>query len=182
MQVKVNEFIAKRLKIQKRVFDTQMRNLRVVHIQEAQEYVKSKTEQISKHLTREHHKLIQRFQDFKQRTQSRLDEVDRLERVVYEISLKEALDNATKEGMYAMDETNPLRLYDCLIPEINAYRPLRLPISKPKAIANSEAKLKLEETKLKIVSSSLPRCFEDGDHVSHMSLSFKRVMVIHFKR
>jgi len=43
-----------------------------------------------------------------------------------EMSLQKAQEAPFKEAIYAIDQTNPLGLYDCLIPEIAAYRPLRL--------------------------------------------------------
>jgi len=65
-----------------------------------------------------------------------------------------SLENSSKEAMYALDATNPLSLYDCLIPELEAYRPLKLPQFnfKQMIISNNEAKLKLAETQLKLVS------------------------------
>ena len=49
-----------------------------------------------------------------------------MERALYELTLKEAIEEPTKEAMYAVDSTNPLQLYDCLVPEITAFRPLRI--------------------------------------------------------
>ena len=50
-----------------------------------------------------------------------------------------------KEAMYAMEEKNPLSLYNCLVPEIDAYRPLRPPLSKEVKEANLVAKYRLKE-------------------------------------
>ena len=75
-----------------------------------------------------------------------------LDRTLYEMTMKEAIEFQTKEAMYAMDSTNPLRLYDCLIPEITAYRPTRI-LYKEQEQNNYQAKLKLKETELAIVSS-----------------------------
>lgn len=50
-----------------------------------------------------------------------------------------ALESPTKEAMYALDATNPLSLFDCLIPEITAYRPLRLPLTEKQFRVNYEA-------------------------------------------
>ena len=47
--------------------------------------------------------------------------------------MKEVLESSSKEAMYAMDDTNPLRLFDCLIPEITAYRPMKIFTAKKKA-------------------------------------------------
>ena len=53
--------------------------------------------------------------------------------------------------MYAMDATNPLSLYDCLIPEITAYRPKKILTTQQEA-NNFEALLLLKEKELAIVS------------------------------
>ena len=52
---------------------------------EALEFVKSQTETLSKHLTKEHHKLIERFMAFKDRTDDRLKEVDKIEKNMQEM-------------------------------------------------------------------------------------------------
>ena len=62
------------------------------------------------------------------------------------------MEASTKEALYALDETNPLSLYDCLIPEITAYRPLRRPISDELTRTNFLARQKLKEAEYKIVS------------------------------
>ena len=45
---------------------------------------------------------------------------------IKELTMKEATEYSSKEAMYAMNNRNPLKLYDCLIPEITAYRPMRI--------------------------------------------------------
>lgn len=70
--------------------------------------------------------------------------------------MKEVLESSSKEAMYAMDDTNPLRLFDCLIPEITAYRPMKIFRAKKKA-DNFDALYKLKEKELAIVSA-LIRC------------------------
>ena len=40
------------------------------------------------------------------------------------MTMLQAIESSSKEAMYALDETNPLSLYDCLVPEITAFRPL----------------------------------------------------------
>ena len=46
-----------------------------------------------------------------------------------------------------MEESNPLSLYDCLVPEIDAYRPLRLPLNKECKEENFVAKYRYYELK-----------------------------------
>lgn len=119
---------------------------------------------LQKYLTREHHKLVQRFIDFKARTQAQINRLDSLERIVYEFEMKDAVEFTAKEAMYAMDSTNPLQLYDCLVPEITAYRPLRI-LTDDHRERNNLARLKLAETELKIVSR-LKHSIRDSIHLS----------------
>lgn len=153
LKTMINEHIRKKLKIQKRVFETQLKNVKTIAMQEALQFVKNQSEAIQKHLTREHHKLVNRFIEFKERTESRLAMVDGLEREILELTQLKAIESSVKEGIYALDEHNPLQLFDCLVPEMDAHRPLKLPISKEKQVRNNEALLKLKEIEDRMVSS-----------------------------
>ena len=46
LKVLINEHIVKRLKVQRRVFDTQLKNLRILAMQEAKDFIKSKSAEI----------------------------------------------------------------------------------------------------------------------------------------
>lgn len=50
------------------MFDTQLKNVRQVYLEEACNFVKSQTIVLQKYLTKEHHKLVERFIEFKLRT------------------------------------------------------------------------------------------------------------------
>ena len=63
------------------------------------------------------------------------------------LTKKESGEAPVKEAMFAMEESNALSLYDCLVPEIDAYRPLRLPLSKENKETNFVAKYRLYELK-----------------------------------
>lgn len=52
-----------------------------------------------------------------------------------------SIESATKEAYYAMEHKHSLDFYDCLVPEIEAYRPLRLPVTKQKRYDNNVARL-----------------------------------------
>ena len=123
-------------------------------MQEALDWVKKQSVSISKHLTSEHHKLIEKMLDFKERTQKKLDLLDLYQAQFDDFERRVALENSTKEAMYALDATNPLSLYDCLVPELEAFRPLKLPNFNFKKIVheNNQAKLKLVEQEVKLVS------------------------------
>ena len=53
-----------------------------------------------------------------------MDDADRFEKKYFDVQMLQAIESPAKEAMYALDETNPLSLYDCLVPEITAFRPL----------------------------------------------------------
>ena len=67
------------------------------------------------------------------------------------------MESSTKEAIYALDETTPLRLYNCLVPEITAFRLQKVQTDK-EAVVNYAAKLKLKELEFKIVSFAHSRC------------------------
>ena len=46
LKIQVSQFVTKRLRLQKKVHDTQLRNVKVVALGEAREYIKSQTSQI----------------------------------------------------------------------------------------------------------------------------------------
>ena len=55
--------------------------------------------------------------------------------------MKEAMESPTKEAIYALDRANPLKLFDCLVPEIEAYRQLGPAITDRNFRTNYEAML-----------------------------------------
>ena len=64
-----------------------------------------------------------------------------MEKSIVEMTQIAAIEAPTKEAIYALDDTSPLYLFDCLKPEIHAYRPLKLPLSNYKKRLNYEAML-----------------------------------------
>ena len=123
----LNDQIDIQTKIQKNAYDSSLKNVRFIVMEEALEWVKKQSVTISKHLTNEHHKLIEKMLDYKERTQKQLDLLDLYQAQFDSFERRMALENSSKEAMYALDATNPLSLYDCLVPELEAHRPLKLP-------------------------------------------------------
>ena len=64
----------------------------------------------------------------------------------------EACQSGAKEAMYALDVTNPLSFFDCLIPELEAYRPKRIDPDKTKMTFDYSQRLILAEKELYLVS------------------------------
>ena len=152
----MNEHMQKVLKNQRRVYENSLKNLQSMAIKEALDFIKYQSGSIQKHLTTEHHKLVEKFQAFKDRTDHRLKRAEIIEKLVSDLELRYSLESATKEAMYAMDATNPLRLFDCLIPELTAYRPLRLPLDESMYAQNYIAMQQVKETELKILNNREP--------------------------
>lgn len=72
----LNDQIDIQTKIQKNAYDSSLKNVRFIVMQEALDWVKKQSVSISKHLTNEHHKLIEKMLDYKERTQKKLDLLD----------------------------------------------------------------------------------------------------------
>lgn len=94
-------------------------------MQEALEFIKNQSKLISKYLTKEHHKLVHNFLEYKDWTSKRLDHIDEMEATYFDCINLQAMEMQTKEAMYSMDSDHNLRFYDCFIAELEAYRPLR---------------------------------------------------------
>ena len=84
--------------MQNRMHQTQLKNCKAIAIQEATEFIKSQSEAIQKLLTKEHHKLILRFIDFKARTKERCDKVEQLEATVFEMTMNATAESSIKEA------------------------------------------------------------------------------------
>ena len=69
---------------------------------------------------------MSRLIQFKERTFGKIARYEEMEQTIKDLTMKEATEYSSKEAMYAMNARNPLKLYDCLIPEITAYRPMRI--------------------------------------------------------
>ena len=127
--------------------------------EEARDFLRTKAKEIERHMTDEHYKLVQRLIDIKERTFSQIAKNEELEKTVKSLTMNMAIEQAQKEAIYAMDDTNPLRLYNCLIPEITAYRPMKILTDQQKA-NNFKALQKLKKTELAIVSALMQSvCF-----------------------
>ena len=95
---------------------------------DALNFVKEKSEALSKYLTQEHRKIIDNFTHIKESTREQLYRLNKLEAERVYDQVRYAVDSSAKEALYALDMDSPLQLYDCLIPELDAYRPQRLQI------------------------------------------------------
>ena len=111
---------------------------------------------ISKYLTKEHHKLIHNFLEYKDRTKARLDHIEEMEATYFDCINLQAMEMQTKEAMYSMDSDHNLRFYDCFLPELEAYRPFRfhpkIEVKREQKIQNYVAKLALVDKELELVS------------------------------
>lgn len=129
--------------------------MKTLAIQEAIDFVKTKSESLSKAFTQEFHHIITSFLEFKERFHDDMETLDHLNQSNLEMTMLNAIESSSKEAMYALDETNPLSFYNCLIPELAVYRPKRLQsFTKAKRTRNGEALLELAEKELLLVSAS----------------------------
>ena len=76
--------------------------------------------------------------------------------------MKEAIESSTKEAIFALDRQTPLKLFDCLVPEIEAFRQLGQPITEQKFRANYEAKLQYAKVKLELHVSREPKLTKEN--------------------
>ena len=77
-----------------------------------------------------------------------------------------AIEKPVEEAQYALDKKSALKLYDCLVPEIAAYRPLKLKdMSIDTRTVNYQAKLELAYLDKKSASWKLPLLVKENSHL-----------------
>ena len=91
--------------------------------QDSIQFIKDKSAALEKYLTLEHRKIIDNFKFIKEHTREAMQRLQYLEIERIEYQKRQAIEQGAKEGLYALDMYTPLRLYDCLLPELDAYRP-----------------------------------------------------------
>ena len=72
--------------------------------------------------TRNHHKVIRQFIEFKNRTLEDIKTKEEYAERVWQAESALALKNPIFDAEYALDENNPLSLYDCYLPQLEDWR------------------------------------------------------------
>ena len=117
-------------------------------------------------LSKEHKKLVERFQDYKKRTQGKVDLLEEMREKTKEFTIQQAIEAPVKEALYALDSKNPLSRFQQIVPELDAHRGLKLPIKPDLREANNLAKLELENKKYKEAVSEAERLREENQELS----------------
>ena len=103
-----------------------MKNLKPIYLQEAVDFVKSRSEEIVKLLTRTHHIMIKNFLDFKTRSEKMQYERDILLENWRTTEAALCMKSPVCEVEFAHDDRTALSLYDCLVPKLREQRRLNL--------------------------------------------------------
>jgi len=104
---------------------------------EALLFVRENGEIISKTITKQHHKIVKAFEDYKEITFNRIKYSYKLEDKLRNLDSRIMVEAPVKEALYALDETNPLSFYNNLVPELTAFREIKMSeISKEKKQQN----------------------------------------------
>ena len=87
-------------------------------MKEASAFITHKLEDVARVLTSEHHRIIEQFIFYKNKTQRQLDMSDRLQQKYRDAVKAQCLQSPCFEASFAMDNRSVLRLYDCLVPKV----------------------------------------------------------------
>ena len=98
---------------------TQIKNVKAVAMQEAVEYVKKKGNAVADLLTREQHKMVKQFLEFKQRTLFPLDTLKEYKAEMCTAESAYSLNCPVNEVMHGFGAE--LKLYDSLIPAMRMH-------------------------------------------------------------
>ena len=80
------------------------------------EWLREKCKKVSAMYTRNHHKIINQFIDFKNRTLEDIKTMEEYAEKAWKAEACFALWNPVYEAEYAILDSNPLKLYDCIVP------------------------------------------------------------------
>ena len=105
-------------------------------MQDAREMLKEKADQLTRLLTRTHHRVLMDFMVYKERNDKLIDERETLLRRWVECEKALALRTPVREAEYALDDWTPLRFYDCLLPMLKEQQ--RYFASKDKKITSAD--------------------------------------------
>ena len=101
--------------------------------------------------------MLDSFRTVQVETSAKLLRLTELEDTQKALERRIAIESTTKEAVYALDMRHPMSLFDCLIPELEAYRPIK-PRLRPKWTyeENVVASTKLNKLKWKLEKSKVP--------------------------
>ena len=109
-----------------KIHNIELKNVKSIAMQEAMEFVKKQSVKVASIMTKEHHKMTRQFLDYKSRTIHIMETNNGLKEEIKEVECALALKYPVDDFDFVHPEENPLKLYDCLIPEVRKNRQFRL--------------------------------------------------------
>lgn len=100
---------------------------------------------MTKLLTKQHHKLIQQFIDFKNRSEAKLKKADKLISHLGYLEQCFALKTPVMEAEYALDERTSLGLYDCLVPMLKEHRRFKINFEEKFSVNDFKTQQRVKE-------------------------------------
>lgn len=85
-------------------------------------FIREQTQVVTQMLSKQHHRVIEQFIEFKDRTEAKLNRAINLEKTIAHLERLVALKTPVMEAEYAIDERSALSLYDCLVPALKEHR------------------------------------------------------------
>ena len=117
---------------------------------EARKFVAELNTALCEQMTVNHHKILEQFVDFKDRTIRRIEYNDHLKDVTMQLEKRLALQSPAFEGEYAIDERTTLSLYDSLIPKLKEHRRFKIKADDAFSINDFKVQQRLRELELKL--------------------------------
>ena len=107
-------------------FEHKVKELKPFLFDQACEFIREKTQEVTKLLTRQHHSFLNQFLAFKDRTDSKLAWADRMVTDVSHLETMIAMKTPVMEAEHILEEKNKFKFYDCLIPMLKEHRRFKL--------------------------------------------------------
>ena len=121
VQEQIKAHIHKKLNKVENRCNTMIKDFKTEVMKEASVFITSKLEDVARVLTSEHHRIIEQFIFYKNKTQRQLDMSDMLQKKYREAVKAQCLQSPCFEASFATDNRSALKLYDCLVPKVKEH-------------------------------------------------------------
>ena len=152
----MKELVAKKANQIQLAYDRKVRELKPYLFDKACQFLKEQTAHVTQIVTKQHHFLLQQFLHYKDRSDDQIKKFEELKRVVGMLELAVAQKTPVMEAEYAIDDTNKLSLFDCLIPKLKENRRFKIQKDEVFSIADFKTQQRVKQLEWELEQQRLP--------------------------
>ena len=108
------------------MYENKLKDVKKIVMKEAGDWVRDQTKHITEELTKTHRTILSKFCEYSELGSALQQERETLLENWLTFEKAYAIRSPVMEAEFAHDDSNPLQLYDCLIPKLREHRELRI--------------------------------------------------------